>query len=145
MGKSDVTRQSAYIALMRADGSVDRAWGLALASARGMIDLLQGAGLSMEPAPPPAPERNSPYEPAPAVTAAVSAPAPSAASAALSKPVQDALFQKVMPLLRGEGGAAALPKAGPVTGRYVRIVRPGRAWRSASPRCRCSAAARTSR
>ena len=51
-GKSDVTRQSAYIALMRADGSVDRAWTLASSSSRGMIDLLQGVGLSMEAAPP---------------------------------------------------------------------------------------------
>ena len=128
-GKSDVTRQSAYIALMRADGSVDRAWRLASASSRGMIDLLQGVGLSMEAAPPAGAGAQF------AVRAgagddrpAASAPARrSAASAALPKPVQDALFQKIVPLLRGGAGAPALPAAAPVTGRYVRIVRPGRA------------------
>jgi azurin len=125
-GKSDVVRQSAYIALMRADGSVDRAWTLASSSSRGMIDLLQGVGLSMEDAPPAPQERNSPYEPAPAVKAAAStASAPAAASAMLPKPVQDALYRKIAPLLRA--GAPALPAAGPVTGRYVRILRPGRA------------------
>jgi azurin/glucose/arabinose dehydrogenase len=126
-GKSDVTRQSAYIALMRADGGVDRAWTLASASSRGMIDLLQGVGLTMEDAPPAAPERNSPYEPAPATSGSAASAPPASAASLLPAPVLDALYQKIAPLMRGGAGAPALPAAGPITGRYVRIVRPGRA------------------
>jgi glucose/arabinose dehydrogenase/azurin len=43
-------RQGAFLGLMRADGNVDRAWRLAAASRRGMLDLLEAAGAVEDPA-----------------------------------------------------------------------------------------------
>lgn len=44
-GRNDVVRQGAWVALMKADGGVERAWQEASTSPRGRIDLLDGMAL----------------------------------------------------------------------------------------------------
>lgn len=96
-GRNEGVRQGALVALMQIDGSADRAWQLASASPRLRIDLLRGA--------------------------AKLAPGPAL----------DSLAALLLPTLRAAsaGSAAAGTSAGhmaaPVGGRYVRLVRPGRA------------------
>jgi glucose/arabinose dehydrogenase/azurin len=44
-GRNDIVRQGAWVALMNADGGVERAWQLASTSPRGRVDLLNGTAL----------------------------------------------------------------------------------------------------
>jgi glucose/arabinose dehydrogenase/azurin len=98
--RNDSIREGAFIALMQIDGNAGPAWQLAESSPRRRIDLLRGATKL----------------------------APGSAL--------DSLQALLLPALRaasaggapGASGARALSSvAAPVTGRYVRIVRPGRA------------------
>jgi glucose/arabinose dehydrogenase/azurin len=98
--RNDSVREGAFVALMQIDGDARAAWQLASASPRLRIDLLRGATKLGQ---------------GPALDSLRGLLIPSLRAAAGGTPVAAGL-ERTMPAV-----------APPVTGRYVRLVRPGRA------------------
>ena len=105
--RNDSVREGAFLALMQIDGDAAPAWQLASASPRLRIDLLRGATMLGS-------------GPALDTLRTLLLPSLRAASAGAAN---GAFGERTLPT-----GERALPAvAAPVTGRYVRLVRPGRA------------------